>query len=144
MKYLIKYENYTKSFYELNLIEFFNLFRKFFYQQLKKNDEIFSSKINDFIFPKNYMTQPLSETMENIIQNILVNKEIEFHDLKNEIMFGRVKEVKLYYLNCYEILLYDTKNFIEINSAMPIKIYNKPTDLETYIEFLSSINKYNL
>ena len=160
MRYIRKFENFKKDYYEFNAPEFFKIFKEVFYEQKErypKFDSEFFLELNKEC--PDWKNDPLDSLIEIIIKNILENKEVEFdtvflhHQLRNKSEgIGRVKFVICYPLIYrtegefkFEIKLYEYENmWLKVNYSHPVKVYGKPTEIENLIDIFSASKKYNL
>jgi hypothetical protein len=157
MKHLKIYENFYKSYYKINMIEFYNNFRNIFNEEKNikdKNKESYSDGIFSFlddILP-NWQNNVLAITIEKVIKFILQDKEVECFDVNGTEEIGRVKFVRFYpkafsskkdhfYFN---IRFYGGLADVDVECSKTIKIYGEKTKIEKYIEMVSNTKKYNL
>jgi len=112
MKHLRLFESFKKPYYEFNATEFYTVFKEIFNKEKEKNPD-FSGDFFKLLDKLEYLSIPLDNTTETLIQNILQDKEVEFVDLAGDINTGRVKKTQFYYSFffkkfSYAIDLYDS------------------------------------
>jgi hypothetical protein len=151
MKYLKKYENFNKTtYYEFDAIKFYNDFKKIFHNERDNNfrsTDFFKNL--DKLVP-NWLTVPLDDTVEKLIQDILIkNRKVVFVGLNGDLYDGKVTYVKFFYSVffkkiTYSIILDEKNKFIDVDFTKPVKIYGEPTEIENIVDLYSNTNKYNI
>lgn len=140
-------------------------FLKYFESKKKSRLVDIASLYNDFIIYRKQLFEPtinLSDKFHKIIlEPILLNKDVEFHRVKNKIdgdvtygFSGKITAVEIKregYIMQILVKLYDkpsyyilVKNLLGLEPII-VKIYNsEKTEIEKKIELLKDTEKYNL
>jgi hypothetical protein len=146
MKIVKIHEMFKRDSYEFNIIEFYENFRNIFYKLWEEDNEIFMTEIRKI---KDWDKLILNMLTNEIVYNILKDKEIEFYDINNNIEFGRVKKTSIIskYLESFKLIIDiygQNLGYIQVNHFKPIKVYSKKTKIEDIIDLHVSLEKYNL
>ena len=157
MKHLRLYEDFDKKpYYEFDAIKFYNNFKEIFNSEKEIHPDFsgdFFNNLNSLFY--NWERIPLDTTIEQIVKEILQDKEIEFYEKDDyykygRINIGRVKSTKFYYSaffnkHTYIIDLYDEYTSSNVDySRGPVKIYGKPTEIENVVDLYLDRNKFNI